>query len=679
MTKTLVIVLSETRAHELTFSSFKKNVVDELQADVCLCIGVKPDYDYNNPFYQLAKYKFLYNEPDDFGIAFEEAYQSLSKEKPTNEQGLHWREFLKIKNQFLGGIQDNENEHPGSAGILIFFRWFLLKNLYEHDLINQYDRFVITRSDFIYQLPHPQMELLNKHYIWIPNEEHYGGYTDRHVVLSKQNIPSYLNILNNLVLRSHEYFTKMQTKQDWNLEQLIKFHLEQNNVLDLVKEFPYIMYSVRNHHGSTRWSQGTYSEDQGYYIKYHREWDKSTHYKHEFETSQDTLDAFYKKHIKYADSIIPLIGLGVGGLDYASTYNAVRNALQLGYRLIDTAESYQNEDAVGNAIFDSGIKRNEITIISKYIGHESFGHPDDVAIRLNETLRKLKTSYLDVYLIHTPCACYWDNGWKPIHENKFRNYVDRLRVWLQMNELKRKHLVHSIGISNWTLENIEELRWNDLPLPDILQIEWCPHFKDMQLYDYCHQHFIKMIGYGLFSRNDIQSVDLQEKNKSLYEILIQWCIQRNITVIPRSQDINNMKSNLDAVNNSWTLCEEDMKWIDGIPQKTKGHCLQLLHEKNEKDIVKHWTPLVICHSQLQTEQQVKHDKIGKLVSGDVSCIIVKNIYTQEECQQILNQLENKKLIKNQVPFDNHGIHFRGNEIGITIDNMNWRENPRFFL
>jgi hypothetical protein len=378
---TLLVLLSETRAHELTFSNIKKNVIDELNADLCLCIGVKPDYDYNNPFYQLAKYKFTYDEPHDFGDAFEYAYNIISQDKPkyekleninalygkiqnpeetteninyygTNEKksffnsvninnfnddeiiihtkdfpgelwrnkvygiknsdnsnlisqknvitykkALYWREFLKVKDQFLGGIKDSHNQHPGSAGILIFFRWFLLKNLIDNDLINKYDRFIITRSDFIYQLPHPKVEFMNEKCIWIPDCEHYGGYTDRHVVLSKTNIESYLNIFNNFVLRSNEYFMKMKNKTKWNLEELIKFHLEQNNVLHLVKEFPYVMYTVRNINGTTRWSQGIYSNELGYYIKYHSEYDKSNDYKNKFEKYGLTIDEFYKRFI----------------------------------------------------------------------------------------------------------------------------------------------------------------------------------------------------------------------------------------------------------------------------------------------------------------------------------------------------------------------------------------------
>jgi hypothetical protein len=188
-----------------------------------------------------------------------------------------------------------------------------LKNLIENDLINKYDRFIITRSDFIYKLPHPKLELMNEHCIWIPNSEHYGGYTDRHVILSKNNIEPYLNILNNLVLRSNEYFIQMKNLNkeyiNLNLERLIKFHLEQNNVLQLVKEFPYVMYSIRNINGSTRWGHGNYSNELGYYIKYNTEYDKSSYYKNEYEKSGLTINEFYEKHIfirKKYDIITPI-------------------------------------------------------------------------------------------------------------------------------------------------------------------------------------------------------------------------------------------------------------------------------------------------------------------------------------------------------------------------------------
>ena len=385
--KTLVIIFSETRTSELTFENIKKNVIDELNADVCVCIGTKPDYDTNNPFFKIAKYRFLYPEPEDFGDAFEEEYKELIEKnnniyekienvntlygritpeincdnKPENnihylghydtndfnfnlienenknkydeivfhtkktpeigeeyygsvygiqktynnfktQEGvntyrkrLYWREFLKVKDQFLGGIKDEHNQHLGSAGILIFFRWFLLKQLIQHNLIEKYDRFIITRSDYLYRLPHPRLELMNPNYIWIPDEEHYGGFTDRHVVLSKTNITNYLNIFEKMVIKSNDYFMKMININSWNLEKFIKFHLIQEGVEHLVREFPYIMYSVRNINGSTRWTKGVFSEKYNYFIKYMTEYNKSNYYKKLHENSGLTINDFYMK------------------------------------------------------------------------------------------------------------------------------------------------------------------------------------------------------------------------------------------------------------------------------------------------------------------------------------------------------------------------------------------------
>jgi len=302
MNKTLVIILGEPRAYELTFDNFKKHLINELDADLCLCIGIKNDFNYDNPFYKLAKYKFTYDEPIDYADAFDFAYDIITKDKSiyddgTDKKRLHWRHFLKIKNQFLGGILDDNDQHPGSAGILIFYRWFLLHNMIKNDIIDKYDKFVITRSDYLYQLPHPKMFLFNNENIYIPDEEHYGGYTDRHVILSKNSIIQYLDILNCLILKSNQYYDIMKHHNKWNLEQLIKLHLQQHNILHLVKEIPYIMYTVRNINGTTRWQYGYFIKDFGYYIKYPTEYNKSLMYKLEFENSKLTIDDFYKTKI----------------------------------------------------------------------------------------------------------------------------------------------------------------------------------------------------------------------------------------------------------------------------------------------------------------------------------------------------------------------------------------------
>lgn len=295
--RTLVIILSETRASELTFENFQKNVLEQLNADLCVCIGVKGNYDYTNPFYRTAKYCFEYSEPDDYTTAFNFATKTIMVASG-KEPEQHWKKFLKVKDQFMGGIKDPRHQHPGSAGILIFFRWFLMRSLLDNGILEKYDRFVITRSDYIYKIPHCPIDLLDPSCIWIPDSEGYGGYTDRHVVLSKDNIIPYLNILNNMTLRSTEYLEKMKKYNKWNLEKLIKFHLSMNGVQDKVRAFPYVMYAVRNVDGTTRWSTGKFNKGLGYFVKYQSEYEISEKYKVEYESKYNSeLNAFYREKI----------------------------------------------------------------------------------------------------------------------------------------------------------------------------------------------------------------------------------------------------------------------------------------------------------------------------------------------------------------------------------------------
>lgn len=295
--KTLVIILAETREHEKTYENFAQNILKPLQADLAVCIGIKNNYAYDNPFYKNAIYHFCYPEPNDYATAFDKAYYVITSENPSITKPFYWRHFLKIKDQFLGGIKDPLNEHPGSAGILIFYRWLLLHNILQYDLLNKYDFFVITRSDFIYTLPHPSLSVLSDDSIYIPFGEGYGGVTDRHVVLPKKFVIAYLNMLNKMITHGEEYYRKMSSHNRWNLEQFIKFHLQENGVWDHVKFFPYIMYSIRSEGGTTRWSHGQYSAQHGYYIKYQSEYVRSFRNQALFKKSQVSIDDFYTQKL----------------------------------------------------------------------------------------------------------------------------------------------------------------------------------------------------------------------------------------------------------------------------------------------------------------------------------------------------------------------------------------------
>ncbi len=262
--KTLVIVLGQARADKLTWESFKKHVLDELEADLALCIGESPENNDSNFYWANSKFKWVVPEYDDFGEGFDQI-QLDRYGKITN-----WREVLKVKDQWLGGIKGEES-HPGSAGLLIYFKAKLYDILVKENILEQYDRFVITRSDFIWVVPHPTMERLDPRFIWIPYGEFYWGVTDRHVILTKEFLKSYLGFIDPILQDTPKLIREMlayNSKPNWNHEQYILFHLKSLNLASQIRFIPYMMYSVREKSTHTRWSTGEFDSGLGYYVKY---------------------------------------------------------------------------------------------------------------------------------------------------------------------------------------------------------------------------------------------------------------------------------------------------------------------------------------------------------------------------------------------------------------------------
>lgn len=243
MDSTLVIVLAETRAHEHTFRLFKSNLLDVYKADLCLCVANNEREDTSNPFYRGAKYIWTYDEPKDWGEAF--AHMQLAG----NHAG-DWRRLLEIKDQWLGGIK-GKNAHAGSGAILLFFRWFLRESLVQHDIVNEYDRFVVTRSDFVHPVPQVPLAALDARSIWIPDGEDYGGYTDRHIIVSRSDVLDVLSIADDIVANPVELYAQMRSSQAWNLERYIRFAFERLGLTDRIRRYPYVMYAVRTTAGHT--------------------------------------------------------------------------------------------------------------------------------------------------------------------------------------------------------------------------------------------------------------------------------------------------------------------------------------------------------------------------------------------------------------------------------------------
>lgn len=261
---TLIVVLCETRGHEKTFPRFKQNLLDVFEADLALCVAENEREDNGNPFYNHARYVWSCPEHEDWGNGLEQLMPDLHP---------RWRECAVIGPQWMGGIKSEPN-HPGSGGIVLFFRIFLCKMLQRHGLLDQYDRFIITRSDFMFDVPHPPAELLDNRFIWIPDGEHYGGYTDRHIICPSRQVLEVLSAADLFKANPDEIINRMKSR-DWNVERVLKDHFERAGLSKWIRMMPYIMYSIREEGGHTSWSKGRYDKSMGVYVKYPEELRKS--------------------------------------------------------------------------------------------------------------------------------------------------------------------------------------------------------------------------------------------------------------------------------------------------------------------------------------------------------------------------------------------------------------------
>jgi hypothetical protein len=269
MEKVLVSLLAKTRAHELTFPSFKRRVLDELNADLALALTIDENYDYSNPFWQHAKYRWTAPDFDDYGDGFDFAQGWLCKLRGVPP--ADWRSMLRIKGSWQGRIQSPDPQ-PSASSILLFCRWLLLHGLQQDDVLSRYDRFVLTRSDFIWLCPHPPLSVLDRGAIWLPDGEHFGGLTDRHLVVSRADVVNCLNVIEDVLLDPIQLYEEMRHQQTWNIEQFLAHHFRRKGLLHKVKLFPYVMYSARSvRDNEMTWSRGNYEPTVGHFVKYENE------------------------------------------------------------------------------------------------------------------------------------------------------------------------------------------------------------------------------------------------------------------------------------------------------------------------------------------------------------------------------------------------------------------------
>lgn len=268
MDKTLVIILSETRAYDLTYARFEKHLLDPLNADLALCVSESPTEDRDNPFYQRASYVWTHPELENWSDALDYA------QKCDGIVGQDWRQLFAITGNFLGGLTDDQGRVAGSGGISMFFRWYLKRCLLqEPGLLDRYNRYVLTRSDFMYLSPHYPVSQLEASQLWLPLGEDYHGYTDRHLVADRKNFLSAISLLDPILQTPGELAKELKGRQDYlSFEGYIGYAFQRSGLTAILRRYPYTMYAVRHPDGRTSWSQGTYNPSLGYCIKYKPEY-----------------------------------------------------------------------------------------------------------------------------------------------------------------------------------------------------------------------------------------------------------------------------------------------------------------------------------------------------------------------------------------------------------------------
>lgn len=247
---------------------------------------------------------------------------------------------------------------------------------------------------------------------------------------------------------------------------------------------------------------------------------------------------------------IPKIGFGTWKItDPEQGVQSIKDAIAAGYRLIDTAEAYGNEELVGKAVRECGLKREELFITSKaspvYLGYKN------IMWIFEQTLKKTGLDYLDLYLIHWPGI----PGQEELNAETWRAYED----------LYRQGKVRAIGVSNFWKRSLAELLKTAEIVPMVNQIELHPGFPQTDTVELCRENNILVEAYSPLGSGKIfeqpEMIEFAEKyHKTIAQICLRWLVQKNILPLPKSVTKERIISNLRVFD--FELSDEDMKKID---------------------------------------------------------------------------------------------------------------------
>ena len=257
---------------------------------------------------------------------------------------------------------------------------------------------------------------------------------------------------------------------------------------------------------------------------------------------------------------MPILGFGVFQVkDLSECERSVVDAIETGYRLIDTAQSYENEEAVGKAIKKSGVKREELFITTK-LWIQSNGY-QGAKKAFESSLKRLQLDYVDLYLIHQP-------------------YGDVYGEWRAMQELYWDKKVRAIGVSNFHPDRLIDLIIHNEAVPAVNQIETHPFHQQIQTQKFLEENNVQIESWGPFAegKNNLFHNELlltigKKYNKSVAQVVIRWLTQRGVVAIPKSVRKERMAENFNSLD--FELSAEDMEAIKTLDTNASlffDHC-----------------------------------------------------------------------------------------------------------
>ena len=274
---------------------------------------------------------------------------------------------------------------------------------------------------------------------------------------------------------------------------------------------------------------------------------------------------------------MPQLGYGVYQVDKEECERCVLDALKVGYRHIDTAQSYFNEEEVGNAIAKSGVPREQIFLTTK-VWVEHYGY-DETRKSVLESMRKLKTNYIDLVLLHQPFSDYYG-------------------AWRALEDLYAEGVIKAIGVSNFYPDRLVDICSFARIKPMVNQVETHPHNQQIEAHEWMKKYGVQHEAWAPFGEGrggmfeEPLLVEIGKKyGKTAAQVILRWDMQRNVVAIPKSTHIERMEQNFDIFD--FELSEEDMAKIAAL-------------DKKQSSFFSHYDPKMVEWFAQMVEQR-KHD------------------------------------------------------------------------